>query len=212
MANFNTNKEIEIGIYNVMKIFNIERMPTSKEVRTSKLSGLEDAIYRTGGYVSWAEKLNLSPKKHTKSWKENEIEDEILRITSMLNLNRMPSKSEIEQVTNDRSILNAIARSYGFYGWSKRLSLPIKDCETEFGIDYQEVAIKMLQEKGYIATRTSVKAPYDIIINNKIRVDVKSGCAYELKGSRCHTFNLEKKFPTCDIYIIFASFPRNILY
>lgn len=197
-------QEIINGIQEVVKINNLNRMPTSNEVRKSNMIGLASAIEKTGGYVLWAEKLNLSPKKPTYKWSDEKIAEEILEIKRILNLDRMPSREEIESTKKNNALVSVIGKTYGFYGWEEKLNLTVKRSETQFGQLYQQKCIQILQDKGYIAEDTSTKAPYDIVVNNKVRIDVKSGCAYDLKGSRCHTFNLEKQFLTCDIYMIFA--------
>lgn len=199
-----TIDEIEQKIYEVMKIYNISRMPTSKEVRISKIPGLESSIDSTGGYVKWAEKLNLSPKKPITKHNDESIKQSILHTMQQLNIDRMPSRSEILSIENNASLHNAIVRSYGYYKWAERLNLEIKDSETLFGTQYQEICLEYLSKLGYVVEDTSTKAPYDLLINNNVRVDVKSGCAYNMRGSRVHSFGINKKFPTCDLYIIYA--------
>lgn len=49
-----------------------------------------------------------------------------------------------------------------------------------------------------------VKYPFDFLINNTIRIDVKAAKAYMSRGNRCHTIGINKKYATCDLYLIFA--------
>jgi hypothetical protein len=43
------------------------------------------------------------------------------------------------------------------------------------------------------------------LVNGNIKIDVKAARPYEnVKVGKFHTFNLEKKHPTCDIYIAIA--------
>lgn len=198
-------EEIEQQIYQVMKILNLDRMPTSREVRYSTISGLDPAISRTGGYIFWAEKLKLSPKKPYTKWNDESIKEGILNVIQKLNLDRMPSRMEILKIHNDMSLHNAIVRSYSYYEWAEKLNLKIKYSETSLGVSYQNICMKQLKEKGYNVEPTTMKAPYDILINDNIRIDVKSGCAYyDNSGCRLHSFGINKKDPVCDLYIIYA--------
>lgn len=201
---FTTEKSIENGIKEVMRRLNLDRMPTSKEVRQNKIPGLENAILNTGGYVKWGEKLQLAPKVKNTKWNSELIKEKILNIANVLGLERMPSRSEIMTVEQTCSLHDAIIHSGGYWNWAKTLQLDIKDSETKTGKRYEEIAIDILNKKGYKAEQMTMKSPYDILINDHIRVDVKAGKAYYLRGSRVHSFGINKKFPTCDLYIVFA--------
>lgn len=51
----------------------------------------------------------------------------------------------------------------------------------------------------------SVKHPYDLLVNSNIKIDVKTARLYTSEhGNSYYTFNLEKKNPTCDIYIFYC--------
>lgn len=197
-------QKIENYIYEVMRALNIDRMPTSKEVRDTKIPGLDSAISRTGGYVKWANKLNLTNKKPTKLLSEDEIKKEILKTVEIFNLNRMPTRKEILDTNLGVSLHNAISRGNGYYEWAKILNLEIKDSETFMGIQYENLCKEQLINFGYAVETTPMKAPYDLLVNDNIRIDVKSGCAYYINGCRTHTFTTSKKYSTCDIYVMYA--------
>lgn len=208
-----TNELIAENIYKVMNILNITRMPTSKEVRLVKIPGLDAAISNSGGYIYWAKKLNLERKEVVKNKRliqqhpnmtEDEIQQKLWNIIKKLNINRMPSRSEIISVEKDNKLHNAIVRGLGYFKWAEKLGLEMKDSETLMGISYQDICIKQLNDMGYKAERTTTNAPYDVIVNDNIRIDVKSSHAYYIKKSRVHTFAINKKFPTCDLYVLYA--------
>lgn len=193
---------IQENISKVVSALNINYMPSSVQIRQSKISGLDNAISATGGYYAWAKKLNLSPKRKIIKREDRDIAKEILLLSKRFN--RMPSKSEVVEYCGDESLHNAIARSYGYYEWAEKLNLNIKESETSMGVSYEDICFKMLEKKGYDIEKTPIKAPYDLIINGNVKIDVKSGCAYENNGSRVHTFGINKVYPTCDLYIIYA--------
>lgn len=193
-------------IKEVMKIININRMPTSKEIRElhNSFPGLENAIAKHGGYPEMANKLNVPLKTPTKKHSEKEIKDNIIRIINILKLNRMPTRSEVLQVEGNNCLHVAITRSYGYFGWAEKLGLESKDSETKMGINFQNICKEQIEKLDYKVSATTMKAPYDLIVNDLVRIDVKSGCAYDMRGSRVHSFGVNKKEPVCDLYIIYA--------
>jgi hypothetical protein len=157
------------------------------------------------GLVHWANKLNLEQKKNHDKWKPEDIKNKIFEVMKELNINRMPSQQEVLSIEKDHELCNMIKRSLGFYGWAKELNLEIKDSETFLGITFQEKCADELINKGYKVENTTTQAVYDLLVNNNIRIDVKSGCAYLNKDNcRLHSFGINKKYPSCDLYIIYA--------
>ncbi len=58
-----TEDEIKQGIFEAMKILNIDRMPSSGEtISALDYNGLSMAIQRNGGFKHWAKKLSLDTK------------------------------------------------------------------------------------------------------------------------------------------------------
>ena len=45
--------------------------------------------------------------------------------------------------------------------------------------------------------------PYDLLVGNNIKVDVKVSKMYN-NTIKMYTFNLEKRFPTCDIFVAYC--------
>jgi hypothetical protein len=182
----------------------IDRMPTSKEVRMLNIPGLDGAISDCGGYVELAKRLNLPSKKPIKHYTENDISQLIIETTKTMNINRMPSRSEISKMPFGGSLHNAIVRSGGYEYWAKRMKLAIKESETKTGRMYEKIAHKYLEKLGYEVEQMSIKHPYDLLVNGAIKTDVKVGKAHTYSGSRWHTFGINKKKATCDLYIIYA--------
>ena len=137
-------------------------------------------------------------------WNDEKVKTEIREIINVLNIDRMPSASEMEMVTGNAALSCKIAKTGGFYKWADKLGLKVKNCETKTGKGYEEITFNLLKDKGYSVKRMSVKYPFDLIVNNKVSIDVKVGNVYMLKGSRVHTVGVSKKFATCDLYIVFA--------
>ena len=139
------------------------------------------------------------------TWNYNNIKAELMNVINALNINRMPSSSEIKLVMKDYSLVNAIRRHGGSTWWSYHLDIPQRECETRTGYA-GEIKIKaLLESKGYEVKKMSVKHPYDLLVNDNIKIDVKSAHKYNSnKGWSSYSFNLEKSNPTCDIYVIWC--------
>ena len=139
----------------------------------------------------------------TRKWNDELIEKEIFKCMVDLQIDRMPTSSELRNM--GRNDLHMAVQRFGKYsGWADKLSLSRKDSETVMGQNFEDVVTKLIQSIGHTVDRMSTKFPYDLLINKSVKVDVKCGSAYELKGSRVHSFGINKQDPTCDVYIILA--------
>lgn len=143
---------------------------------------------------------------HGRKWSDELIETEIRKVMEALNIDRMPTRKEIESVAKDSSLTNKISKGIGFYGWAARMGLQIKDSETTFGKSYESQAmIDILQNTGLDSEKMSQNFAYDILVDGSIRVDVKVSNRYYYNGQNYfHTFNLERKHPVCDIMVCYC--------
>jgi hypothetical protein len=136
---------------------------------------------------------------------EEQIEDHIINTINVLNIKRMPSASEIRNLKGNNILHNTIVRSGGYEYWANKLKLEIKNSDTKFGREYEDFSKIILIEKGYEVERMTVKHPFDLLINNRIKIDVKVGNPYyQPSGSRVHKYGLGKKYGSCDFYLIIA--------
>lgn len=139
---------------------------------------------------------------HGISWTKDGVVNAIHGVMKALEIDRMPSRQEVCDVTGDYSLSNAIARKFGgFYALAKELNLPIKQSETSLGKRMETLACEMLKSRGFNPVQMSVKFPYDIFVDG-VKIDVKASHLYRGKNGNFYTFNLEKKYATCDIYIL----------
>lgn len=137
-------------------------------------------------------------------WTEDEIVRNILKVTSSLSIDRMPSASEMNIVIGDSSLSNAVRRNGGFYKWADKMELEIKNCETTTGKGCEILAKALIENLNYKVKKMSTKYPFDLLVNDKIRIDVKGSNPHISRGSRVHTVGINKKYATCDLYLIFA--------
>lgn len=114
-------------------------------------------------------------------------------------IGHMPSASDLrKQGRNDLAC--AIGRGGGFAFWQKMLKLPPKPSCTATGRNVELLAAEMLRKRGYRVTPQTTKAEFDLLINRKAKVDVKSGRYHGAAGG--YVFGLAKVPSTCHLYLL----------
>lgn len=136
-------------------------------------------------------------------WTEEKVKLEIFKAMDVLMIDRMPTSLELKTLGRNDLHLK-ICRTKKYSGWASYLDLERKKSETVDGQENEQYISDYLTNKGFSVQRMSTKHPYDLVINDTVKVDVKTGRPYLLRGSRVHTFGISKKEPTCDIYICLA--------
>ena len=132
---------------------------------------------------------------------ERDIESKIREMVHDLNLDRMPSGTEIKGYYGNSCLVNAITKTGGFRYWAEKLELELKDTSTNFGYKYEKRVMELLENQGYTCEMTSTKYPYDLLVNGCVKADVKSARVSSVKGCDRYTFCLAKPQQTCDVYI-----------
>lgn len=140
---------------------------------------------------------------HKIKWTDSLIKSSIMQVVSAYELGRMPSKTEVESYYNDNKLSSAISRRKGgWYKLAEELGLSLKECDTNFGKKYERVVAEKLDSDGYEVTRMSQNYPYDLLVNGSIKIDVKASRIYHSEKGSFYSFNIDKPFATCDIYIL----------
>lgn len=144
---------------------------------------------------------DLSRSKYS----EKQIVTEIEKVKAALQIDHMPSRSEIDLVTKSTWLTNIVMRTGGFRFWAKKLNLKVKGSETEFGYKYEKIAQEHIIEMGHKAELTPVKFPYDILVDGVTKLDVKAGREYHCPtGTSWYSFNLEAAYPKCDFLVVYC--------
>lgn len=140
-------------------------------------------------------------------WNDDLIAKEILNIKDKLEIDCMPSYGQINKIRKSTDLSNKIAKTGGINKWAKKLNLKITKSETRIGKRGEKIIEEILKTKGYDVKNVSEKKfPYDLIVNNDIKIDVKLSHLYKGCNGNFYSCNLEKKIPTCDLYIIICEF------
>lgn len=142
---------------------------------------------------------------HGTKWTDEALKVAVCNMVTILELERMPSRSEMDEYFGNTSVTNKLAKSGGIYHHAKIWGLPIKNSETSFGLKYEKMVLENLRELGFSNVMlTSMKHPYDILVDGRVKIDVKVGRKVKSGAADYFTFNLEKKMQTCDIYVALA--------
>lgn len=141
---------------------------------------------------------------HGTKWSDELIEVKIKEVMEDLGLSTMPTRSMIARTTGSGALNNAISRKGGFIVWADNLGIKHKGIQTAMGRELEERCMRFIQDEyGFNVKLMKQKYPYDLLVNDNIKIDVKSGKMY--KGEfAMYTFNLEKRFPTCDIFVAYC--------
>lgn len=134
-------------------------------------------------------------------WNEYKIEKEIRNTMKFLNIDRMPTVSEMKVATRSYGLGLKVTRTGGTNYWADKLGLELKNSETKFGNEWEIRMKEDLERRGYMVEKMSTKHPYDLLVNNNIKIDVKASRYYHKDNFKFHSFNLEKKYHNCDIFI-----------
>ena len=135
-------------------------------------------------------------------WTDDAIEQGLLTAVSEMGLERMPSKQEVDQFYGNSCLTNAVSKKVGWYKLAQRLGLPVKESETYFGKKQEQFVQEELISMGFEVRRMPQNFPYDLLVEDSVKIDVKSSRLYKGSGGSFYSFNLEKPFCTCDIYVM----------
>lgn len=148
---------------------------------------------------------------HGTQWTDEHIREKLLEVVTGMDLKRMPSRKECEQFFQNCSLTNAVTRHGGWIFWAEQLGLPVKNSETYFGKTQEREIADLLRARGYEVRQMPQNFPYDLLVDDYVKVDVKASHLYEGKTGDFYTFNLEKPFATCDIYILCTLDCQNVI-
>lgn len=138
-------------------------------------------------------------------WTEERIAENVLRIANMFNPMRMPSNREVIEIEKNCKLSNAIQKNGGYEYWAKKLNLEQKYSDTSLGISGERHIAEVLRKQGYEVKPTSIKHPYDILVNKCIKIDVKTANTSYVGGYEQHAYRLAKRQQTCDFYIFYEA-------
>jgi hypothetical protein len=141
---------------------------------------------------------------HGIRWSDQLIKEKVLEVKAALNLDRMPSKSECDAHFGNYALSNVISKKKGWYNLAAELNLQIKKSDTLLGKQFEKKAKEILENKGFKVRQMSQNFPYDLLVDDCVKIDVKESRLYKGKTGEFYSFNLEKNFATCDVFLLVA--------
>lgn len=141
---------------------------------------------------------------HGIRWNEELIENTINDVIDKAKIRTFPTHKQMDEITGSMALTNAVSRHGGTRYWAERLGLDIKPSESKLGEEYELKCMEQIKHFGYRCEKMPVRYPYDLLVENNIKVDVKCGNLYKGAAGEYYTFNLEKKKPTCDIFVCYC--------
>ncbi len=138
-------------------------------------------------------------------WNEEKIINALTVMVKATKQKTMPTHTEINNFYGDYKLTNAIRRHGGTRYYAHLLGLEIKECESQFGEIYEDTFISDLHNKlGLTGVKTIPRYPYDVLVEDAVKIDVKASKPYSHKKYKWYSCNLEKKQQTCDIFVIYC--------
>lgn len=143
-------------------------------------------------------------------WTDELIGSAIMELANQFDPPRMPTKSEMVDMRGDYALSCAVSKHGGFGYWANRLKLEQKHSDTKLGIEGERLVATCLKTLGFKVETTSIKYPYDLLIDGCIKIDVKTANTSYVRGYPIHSYRLAKGQPTCDFYVFLEADTKRI--
>lgn len=140
---------------------------------------------------------------HGKKWTFEKVREEVLKISADSGI--MPSFKTMDLETGNKGLSVAVSRYGGYKVIAEKLGLKVKMCETNFGRDFEIICLQEIEKKfSFDCEQMTVRHPYDLLVSGAVKVDVKVAKKAKAHDFYMYSFNLEKKAPTCDIFVCYC--------
>lgn len=137
---------------------------------------------------------------HGTRWTDALIEQKIREVMSYLQIDRMPTRTEIKSYYGNSGLAEKLSK-VGYYTWADKLGLSTKASETGLGKSIEKFVTDLLINKGFRVEQMSQNFPYDLLVNDVIKIDVKASHLFRGKAGNFYAFSLEKKRFVADFYV-----------
>lgn len=120
---------------------------------------------------------------------------------------RMPTNAELHSLGASRLAVH-IGKTGGFERWSESMGCAMKPSESLMGKRWERFVAALLERGGRSAVvQEPIKAPFDVLVNESVRVNVKSAHfnTYVMKnGGKCagYFFGIGTTHERCDAFAL----------
>jgi hypothetical protein len=133
-----------------------------------------------------------------RAWTDDDVYREILACSED---GVMPTVSQMtERGRSDLS--NQVSRRGGFLHWASKCGLAVGNSCTSRGQKWEGVILDELIALGYRAARQTTRHPFDILVNGRVRINVKSAKFSEYGACRGHFFGIGHTWGSCDFFAL----------
>ncbi len=132
-------------------------------------------------------------------WSDERFETEVREVTNALG--RFPTVTDLKGMDRN-DLANQIARRGGFPAVADQMGLKREESDSDTGWSGEDAAAEFLRSHGFhVDTRNGIKCPYDLLVENVLRIDVKATkrCRY---GHSEGWFYRIGKYAPCDVVIL----------
>lgn len=141
---------------------------------------------------------------HGQKWTEEKIIDKIKYVMEKVNIKTMPTARVMNEITGNSGLSMAISKRGGTLHYANKLGLELSKCETLYGRKFEELCCENIKNIfGYNCSLMNMGYPYDILCNG-IKIDVKVSRLIVQPHGCYYSCNIEKKNPTCDIFVVYC--------
>lgn len=135
-------------------------------------------------------------------WTDDMVASQLCEAATKLG-GRMPSANDLRAMGLE-SLASRASRVGGLLAWAERLGLPTgTDAHSPaFGESWEAYVVAVLTANGYAAEQQKRHAPFDVLVNGKVRVDVKASRHHDYGAVRGFTFWLGKSRQKCDVFAL----------
>ena len=177
------------------------KFPTFGELKEMKLSGLANKISDTGGIYVWAKKLGIETTHYT-LWDDDRITSELKSVID--ELGKFPSCSELKARGLNALMCQITRKRGGLNEWAKRMGCSRStDSDSDLGWTGEKHVKTILEKRGHKVDRCGIKAPWDLIVDQVLRVDVKTSRKACYRGNAGSWFyRIGKELPA-DVAILY---------
>lgn len=137
-----------------------------------------------------------------KQWTDDLLKQELINVCKLLG--KFPSVSELKSL-NRNDLQAAITKRGGILLWAKNLGFDRETSCSDIGWEGEKKVTEILSSRNFIVdTRTTVKSPYDLIIDKVARVDVKTTSYTEYGYSKGWFYRIGK-YVQSDFVLLYQS-------
>lgn len=148
----------------------------------------------------------MSGKLKQRRWTDDYFEAEVREASSLLG--HFPTNSELLGMQRS-DLSNEIVRRGGFIHCAQMLNIPRLHSDSDTGWEGERAAATRLSELGFEVTASEgVRCPFDLLIENVLRVDVKATRLMRYDNSTGWFYRLGKQ-PQADLILLWQLDQKN---